>query len=59
MLMKCFWECQKERDIDIDGRIILKRILRTMMKWYGVNLSGSKLDPVRGLLNMIMNLRVL
>jgi hypothetical protein len=59
MVIEFCWESQKERDLDIGWRIILRWFLRIRMGWYGLNSSGYRLGPIGGLLNMIMNLRVL
>jgi hypothetical protein len=56
-----WWESQKERDHqenqDIGGWAILKGILDRMW-WYRLDRSGSRLRPVKGSCENVMNLRV-
>jgi hypothetical protein len=53
-----WWESQKERDLDVGGSIILRRILERgwdSMDWIDV---AQDKDQWRTLVNTVMNLRV-
>jgi hypothetical protein len=59
MLIGFWWDSQKEKDLDVGGRIILKSILDKVgwggMDWIDL---GQDKDHWRALVNTVMNLRV-